>query len=1142
MNRTEGYNMSITRQLLSVFGFFLVAGFLPLSADVSAEEKKAAEFTPEQVSFFEKEVRPVLEERCFKCHGDKKKVKGSLRLSTRANILKGGAVGPAVSLENPEKSLILEMISYKDDEHEMPPKGKLPQAEIDLITRWVKMGLPWTPGAPGAAAHPEKEAFGGITEEDRSWWAYKPLAKVPVPGVKNSKWVKNPIDAFILSRIEKEGLEPAPPASKGTLIRRAYYNLIGLPPTPEEVRAFEADKSPGAWEAVIDRLLESRHYGEKWGRHWLDLVRFAETHGYERDNNKPNAWRYRDYVIKSFNEDKPYDRFVIEQIAGDELEDADADSISATGFYRLGIWNDEQADRLLAKYDVLDGVLSTTSQVVMGMTVGCARCHDHKKDPIPQEDYYRLLAFFQDVTNMNDRMTRKVMDNVESEKLKEELARKEAHENELYNQIFRIEENFKLALMKKDGLRTATGVRVPDLVELSFKFYRDTWKKLPDFDLIKHETEGRLADGFLSLKPASRKHAIGLVFEGKLKVPAAGKYEFKVSSTAGVRLLVDGARVYEADGLGGHSGSASADLAAGLRKIRLEYFNGYEEPRLSVVWSGPGFEERTLTLTKSEGASIVGDSRKTPQRWSYTLKKPAGGWARPGFKAKGWKKGPGGFGTHGTPGAVVKTEWKTRDIWLRKDFSLDRVPGTLFLDIHHDEDAEVYLNGALVKKLSGHIGNYISFSLPQTAVQTLGAGLNTIAVHCRQTGGGQYIDVGLRAGSFRGEDITTLIRKRGEELVGAGDRKLYDDLRKKLQDSKARGIVQTTKSTSYDTLAVAEKGRSPTHVLLRGSPHIQGKKVEPGFPSVLTSIVPRIPERPSNSPTSGKRKILAEWMVSKDNPTSSRAIANRLWQFHFGRGICPTPSDFGKLGQLPTHPELLDWLATQMVAGGWKLKKFHKLLMTSNAYLMSSQTVEKSLEADPANNLFWRFNMRRLSAEEIRDSILKISGSINLKYLGPSFYPEVPREVLQTSSRPGAVWKKSSPEEQNRRSVYIFIKRSLIPPMLSTHDLADTDSSCAMRFTTTVPTQALTMLNSKFLNDQAGVFSVHLEEGGTGDVRKKVRSALSLVFCREPEKDEIDSCVKLVNDFQAEDKLSAAEAFKYFCLLALNLNEFVYLD
>ena len=204
------------------------------------------------------------------------------------------------------------------------------------------------------------------------------------------------------------------------------------------------------------------------------------------------------------------------------------------------------------------------------MTVGCARCHDHKRDPIPQEDYYRLLAFFQDVTNMNDRMTRKVMDNVESEKLKEELARKEAHENELYNQLFRIEENFKLALMKKDGLRTATGVRVPDLVELSFKFYRDTWKNLPDFDLIKHETEGRLADGFFSLKPASRKHAIGLVFEGKLRVPAAGKYAFKVSSTAGVRLLVDGARVYEADGLGAHSGDASVDLASGLRKIRLE--------------------------------------------------------------------------------------------------------------------------------------------------------------------------------------------------------------------------------------------------------------------------------------------------------------------------------------------------------------------------------------------------------------------------------------------------------------------------------------------------------------------------------------------------------------------------------------------
>jgi hypothetical protein len=1126
---------------LSVSSILLLAAAILAPGMVSAEDKKVSKFTSEQIGFFEKEVQPVLENRCYKCHGDGKKVKGSLRLNSRANVLKGGVVGPAVSLENRDKSLVLQMISYKDDEHQMPPKGKLPQAEIDLLTRWVKMGIPWTPGAqaPGGEAGAKETA--AITAEDRAWWAYKPVKRPAVPAVKDGQWIKNPIDAFILSRLEKDGLRPAPPASKETLVRRAYYNLIGLPPTPAEVKAFQADNSPGAWEALIDRLLESRHYGEKWARHWLDLVRFAETHGYERDNNKAHAWRYRDYVIKSFNEDKPYDRFVMEQIAGDELENVDADSISATGFYRLGIWNDEPADRLLAKYDVLDGVLSTTTQVVMGMTVGCARCHDHKKDPIPQEDYYRLLAFFQDVTNMNDRSTRKVMDNVESEKLKVELAKKEATENGFYNQIFQLEEDFKLALMKKDGLKTAAGVRVPDLVELSFKFYRDTWKKLPDFDLIKHEAGGKLADGFLSLRPASRKHAVGLVFEGKLRVPADGKYSFKLSSTAGIRLLVGGKKVFEADGAGSHSGDAPVELKAGLRDIRLEYFNAYEEPSLSVLWSGPDFTDRGLTLTKAEESTIIGTSKKDAQRWSYTLKKPEGGWARPGYKTKGWKKGPGGFGTNGTPGAVVRTEWKTRDIWLRKEFSLERLPGTLFLDICHDEDAEVYINGALVKKLSGHRNDYISFSLPQAAVKALGVGLNTIAVHCKQTGGGQYIDVGLRAGKFTGEDITSLIKRRGEELIGAANRKLYDELRAKLQDSKARGVVQTTKSTSYDTMAVAEKGRSPTHILLRGNPHLQGKKVEPGFPAVLTSVAPRITQRP-DSQTSGKRRALAEWMVSKDNPTSSRTIANRLWQFHFGRGICPTPSDFGKLGQLPTHPELLDWLAVEMVARDWKLKDFHKLLMTSNAYRMSSKSVAKALEADPANNLFWRFNMRRLSAEEIRDSILKVNGTLSTKYLGASFYPEVPREVLQTSSRPGGVWRKSSPEEQRRRSVYIFIKRSLIPPMLSTHDLADTDSSCASRFTTTVPTQALTMLNSKFLNDQAGVFSAYLQKDFGDDVRGKISAGLHLVFCRKPAKDEVDKCVKLINDFQVEDKLSAEQAFKYFCLLALNLNEFVYLD
>ncbi len=669
-------------------------------------------FTADQVRFFESRVRPILKARCLKCHGEGPKVKGGFRVDSREAVLRGGDLGPAVSLSQPNDSRLLQAIRY--EEIEMPPSGKLPADEVDVLTRWVKAGIPWT-ALPEMAAASKPPATKVVIAPARpapvNTWSLHPVTRPPVPRVENQGGCRNTIDAFLLARLEAEGLRPVAEADRITLLRRLKYDLTGLPPTPDEVDAFIADQAHDAYERLVDRLLGSPHYGEKWGRHWLDLVRYAETNGYERDSAKPFAWRYRDYVIDAFNRDKPYDQFIREQLAGDEVDPNAAAALVATGYYRLGIWDDEPADRPLARYDGLDGIISTTGQVFLGMTVNCARCHDHKVDPVPQKDYYRLLSFFQDIVDPN------------------------------------------------------------------------------------------------------------------------GK---------------------------------------NLRKI---------------------------------------------------------------------------------------------------------------------------------------------------AEQT-------------------------------------------------GDR--------------------------IEVMCVAEHGRRETHVLLRGNPSMAGDKVEPGVPAVLDATPPTFVNGP------GKRSALAEWLTDRRNPRTARVMANRIWQYHFGRGIVPTPNDFGGLGEPATHPELLDWLAAELMDGGWKLKRMHRLILLSSAYRMASHGSKAELAADPANRWYWRFPMRRLTAEEVRDSILAVSGTLNLKAGGPSIYPPIPREVMAGQSVPGQGWSTSPPSDAARRSVYVHVKRSLLVPIMATHDAADTDLSCPVRYTTTVPTQALGLLNGEFSNEQAAKFADRLSREAPGDLPAQVRRAIRLTTGHEP--------------------------------------------
>jgi mono/diheme cytochrome c family protein len=964
-----------------------------LAAIILARPSRGAEPAPsaEQVRFFEARIRPVLVENCQQCHGAKKQ-KSGLRLDSRAATLAGGDLGPAVVPGKPADSLLITAVGHQDDGLKMPPSRRLAKEQVADLTRWVEMGAPWPGGesAPTTARRTEMQ----VTEKDRAHWAFQPVKRSPAPPVRDPSWVRNPIDAFVLAGLEAKGLSPNPPAAKHELIRRAYYDLTGLPPTPEEVAAFLADPSPAAYEAVVDRLLASPHYGEKWGRHWLDLVRFAETNSYERDNPKPNAWRYRDYVVRAFNEDKPYDRFVREQLAGDELPDGDPERVVATGYYRLGIWDDEPTDREQARFDGLDDIVATTGQVFLGLTVDCARCHDHKIDPIPQKDYYRLVAFFRNINHYRNGgptdETPVTWGGSSEETYNAYLEDKAARRKELQHEVSLIESELRRALEKERKIEIAQA----DLEDLRYRFYRDTWDRLPDFDTLKAEDSGKLPGGLFDLGPRTREVSFGFAFEGFLIVPNDGTYTFSLDSDDGSRLIVNGAVVVDNDGvhLTGRPRAGQVKLAAGRVPIRLDYFQREQSLGLNVAWSGPGFGPRSLSAGPDSAKKV-------------------------------------------------------------------RV-------------------------------------------------------------------------------LAELMRTDGRRLLGRERVVRYRDLRQKL------AAIDEEPSPVAMALCVTEAGNTApeTFVLSRGNPHVPGDKVEPAFPVVLGGQAAVIPTPPPGARTTGRRRALADWITSADNPLTARVIANRVWQHHFGRGIVRSPSNFGFQGDRPTHPALLDWLASELVGGQWRLKALHRMIMTSSTYRMSSRANRDALARDPANDSLWRFEMRRLTAEEIRDSVLALSGTLNPKMYGPGVYPEIPPEVLAGQSIPGKGWGKSPPDEQSRRSIYAHVKRSLLMPILEGFDLAEVDRSSPVRFSTTQPSQALTMLNGGFLQEQAIRFADRLRREAGDRLDDQVRLALKLATAREPTEAERRRALDLIAGLASSGKLEPEAARRAFALLVLNLNEFLYLD
>ena len=939
----------------------------------------------EDIAFFNNKVHPILEKNCLKCHGhEEKEMKGGLWLESRYDTLKGGDIA-GTRVFNPtniKESVLLKHIHYFDEDHQMPPKKRMSLADIKVITDWVARGIPYDPYKETIAESALKTEVNART---KAYWAYQPLKEPKIPTVKEKNWVRNDIDNFVLAKLEAEGMKPNGEADKLALGRRAYYDLIGLPPSKEQLDAFINSKDPKAYEKLIDELLASKHYGEKWGRHWLDVVRYAETNSYERDGNKPHAWKYRQWVIDSFNNDKPYDQMVMEQLAGDELDNPTTDSIAATGYYRLGIWDDEPADRKQALYDEYDDIVKTTSEAFMGMTVGCARCHNHKIDPIPTKDYYGMLAIFHNIMPYSRGGHEKtILTEVATEKEKQEIAAK--------NKEIAKKRQVKLDEMRKIEQVLASkqgGFQKSDMVNVKFKFYRDTWQKLPDFDMFKAEETGTMKHNYFDISQASRKTAFGYVFTADLIVPENGNYTFFLNSDDGAEIIIDGKSLIKFDGIHGFAAKSHTkdiQLTKGVHKIKVDYFQNEHGLGLEVLW-----------------------------------RNKKGGKLRP-----------------------------------------------------------------LTKPVLQNNKKKMNFA--------------------------------------------QLINKNGKKLLGEKTFKRYKQLEKEVKN------LRDVKSKNY-VLSVKEKSNKlpKTFVFRRGSPNSPTDEVKAHFPTVLTDKPFVYKERKQSA---GARRAFAEWLV-KDNPQTARVMANRIWQHHFGRGIVRTPNDFGNLGTQPTHPKLLEYISASFKNNGWSIKKLHKLIMTSQAYRMNSKANDDYMIKDPANDLFWRFNMRRLTGEELRDSILAVMGKLDLTFGGPSVYPTVSREVLAGQSR--IKWKSGPESHQYRRSIYTFQMRSLIFPLVESFDAATTDTSCAVRFETTLPTQALTMLNGELLNKSAELMAQNVQERVGKDIQKQMEFLWGRVTGKKISQAQIETGKAFMAKMKSLGS-SDEKALQQFCLIMLNLNEFIYLD
>ncbi len=996
--------------------------------EASAEEKPVAakpEINIKEIDF-QKKIAPILASACVRCHNDDTS-KGKLSLSSAGATLKGGKKGPAVIAGDPKKSLLLKVITGPDPD--MPEDGDpLSDQQVALIKRWIEQGAKW----------PADFVVVPPTPADESWWSLQPSRRPTVPAITGPT-IRNPIDAFIQAKLREKGLTPAKAAEPRVLIRRMYFDVIGLPPTPAQVEAFVAAAAvdfDGAIARLADELLASPDYGQRWGRHWLDIAHYADTHGFERDMRRDHAWRYRDYVIDAFNSDKPYNRFLLEQIAGDVASqdgDTTADAISpeegliATGFLAAGpfdyVGQIETASptlRMQARADDLDDMVTQVIASTVGLTINCARCHDHKLDPITTEDYYSLWAVFAGVK----RGDRALPGDATLEKQRSEMQAK--------------------------------------LAAVSAELSKLQGKGLDLADIIGGGDGTGNGKANTGIDPRNGKASTGKVG----MIPTAGNTFIKAESR-----FVDGVAVP----------AIKAEIIISSTGLKLTDLPATTGGTWDYIQNGPTHSQHHTKIGDidyvSDGRSILG--LHANKLITFDLKAIREKHGADGSLDSLRFTGIAGNGGNGGDGAAFG----------------------------------IYLDGKP--------------ALPLTTIKSHEAGV-PIAITRDATH--RFLTLVALDG---GRDIShdqiflgdpRLISDRNAELTPAQQARL-DELRTQ-HDSLKLALSKLPAPAAKKVFAIVPQTPPAVHILSRGDPESPVREVKPAAIKVIKTLDASLGD--NATPEGNRRLALANWIIDPANPLTRRVIVNRLWHYHFGTGIVATPSDFGYAGDRPSHPQLLDWLAEEMLAQNWSLKAMHKLILTSHTYRQSSALNPEAAKIDAGNRLLWRMSPRRLEVEAVRDAVLTIAGTLNPQTGGPGFedftyrqeYAPVYRYI--TADRP-ALW---------RRTVYRYVVRTTQNEFLQVLDCSDPYVLTPARNRTTTALQALALMNNPFMVEQAGHFAARLRREAGNEIDAQIKQAFTLAFGRAPANEELTAARTLVKSHSLEA----------FCRMMLNANEFVYVD
>jgi len=1034
----------------------------------------------------------MLVQKCYSCHSaHAPKPMAGLRLDTAEGVAKGGDSGPAIVPGAPEKSLLIKAVTYKDLQLKMPPTGRLSDDEIQRLTAWVKMGAP-DPRNEVAVVIPP--TAGIDFEKARAFWSFRKIQQMSVPTVRQTAWVRSPIDSFILTQLESTGLKPAPPADKHAWLRRVTFDLIGLPPTPQEIEAYLSDRSPAAQQRVVDRLLASPHYGERWARHWLDLVRFAETNGHEFDNDKLDAWRYRDYVIRAFNQDVAYDQFVKEHIAGDLLlqkrlsaDGTHWESPLGTGFYWFGEVLNSATDSVKSRADEVDNQIDVLTKAFLGLTGACSRCHDHKFDPIPTSDYYALAGFLHSTS-----VSETVLDSPSTVKQIAAARTRIAAINRqievllkpaLQDQIQSLDAYLLAAadvIPKKAGERgeTARGIarrrglsadllsawteriesaeKQPESIFYPYSsvLVRMRQEEKPSFDTAWRETRNALATAAAKSSVATSRSDRGdVIFE---EFETEGFPSWKVAGQAfgdgPVHRLAPNERLRDYLGQGLASSFGVSDQMVGSltsKKFKL--------PKLFVHVLMGGSREEARGEKARMRFTVVADGHKS----LHLFPKGEAGlqWMTLRLTKEIGRQGYFEIVDRSTSGHIAVDRIVLSDA---PEPPIQPFPGgsetISLLSLERLQSleglAEAYRNlflGALQK--SPDKNRVLALLSPSGRLEDIAVGRTPFGSQALSWPGHTPTAATI-AGVAGWLPVQTRTKANAYNVSLGRNTSAFDRQLRDLQAERHQRERQIPESVF--AMTGSDEDPHDVRVHVRGNHKNLGEVAPRRFLQIIAG------EKQAAVSEGSGRLQLAESIVSRENPLTARVMVNRIWKHHFGQGIVRSVDNFGKTGEVPTHPELLDFLAQRFIESGWSMKSMHRMMVLSSTYAMSSQPEPEAEKLDPENKLVHRMPVQRLEAESIRDAILAVAGSLNPKILGPSVPPHI------SAYQDGRGKPESGPLDGNgRRSIYIQVRRNFLTPMFMAFDYPLPISAIGRRGVSTVPSQALMLMNNEFVARQS---------------------------------------------------------------------------